>query len=247
MLSRKSLCLKLALVGLSACIPQSAPDEPAPVAATIDTVFVVDTVAVTTGDGGAAALRDEVAELEFQVLERNAHILDLEARLDEAMQEAVRSMARVQTATGRAEAASALAEAEIAIENLRNRPQSGSSIDLKNAETMLTQSTDAFNGGNFGGAAYLSAEATKQARLGASRFDRSRQPDEELFLRPVQLTATTRSNVRAGPGTGHPILFTVDGGSELIGHAHQGRWIRISNSEGEEGWIFQPLVRGREN
>src|SRR2546425_8259366 len=46
---------------------------------------------------------------------------DLQARLDEARQEVVRALAKLQTVASRAEAASAMAEAEIAVQSLRFR------------------------------------------------------------------------------------------------------------------------------
>src|SRR2546422_9689182 len=63
--------------------------------------------------------RSRVARLGLLVAERDAQVEDLQARLDEARQEVVRALAKLQTVASRAEAASAIAEAEIAVQALR--------------------------------------------------------------------------------------------------------------------------------
>src|SRR5207249_2115448 len=66
-----------------------------------------------------SVLERRVARLELLVAERDAQVEDLQARLDEARQEVVRALAKLQTVASRAEAASAIAEAEIAVQALR--------------------------------------------------------------------------------------------------------------------------------
>jgi SH3-like domain-containing protein len=54
-------------------------------------------------------------------------------------------------------------------------------------------------------------------------------------------------NVRNGPGTDHPILWQYKKGDglpvEIIAETKQ--WRRIRDSEGNEGWIYAPLLNGR--
>lgn len=47
-------------------------------------------------------------------------------------------------------------------------------------------------------------------------------------------------NVRAGPGTNYPILWVYKmRGYPVKAIAHFGGWYKISDVEGEEGWIYQ--------
>src|SRR6267143_6021673 len=63
-----------------------------------------------------AELDQRVARLELRLLEREAQIDALQERLDDARQEVVRAMAKLQTLATRAGAASAMAEAEVALQ-----------------------------------------------------------------------------------------------------------------------------------
>ena len=86
-------------------------------------------------------LEQRVARLELLVAERDAQVEDLQARLDEARQEVVRALAKLQTVASRAEAASAIAEAEIAVQALRaaTGTQPGGGADVAQAGTLLQQ------------------------------------------------------------------------------------------------------------
>src|SRR2546426_5811834 len=90
---------------------------------------------------------------------------DLRARLDDARQEVVRALAKLQTVASRAEAASAMAEAEIALQALRaatGGPPGGSS-DVAQAGTLVQQASGEFAKQNYGGALYLANQAKSVA------------------------------------------------------------------------------------
>ena len=53
-------------------------------------------------------------------------------------------------------------------------------------------------------------------------------------------------NVRAGPGTGYPILWVYKlRGYPVKAIAHFGGWYKITDVEGEEGWIYQNFFTPR--
>ena len=49
-------------------------------------------------------------------------------------------------------------------------------------------------------------------------------------------------NLRAGSGTTHEILFQLPQGYPLKVLATQGKWKKVSDYEGDKGWIFSSLV-----
>src|SRR5882672_6937621 len=65
-----------------------------------------------------AELERRAAQLELQLMERDSVIDGLNARLDEALQEVVGAMGKLQSLTSRAEAASAMAEADVALQSI---------------------------------------------------------------------------------------------------------------------------------
>ena len=231
------------LLGACAKSATTAASAPAPVA---DTVYVTmaDTVRVE-------APRDTVHErlagrLQMELLEREAEVADLRQKLDEAIREVVRTMARLQTAPTRAEAASAMAEAELAYQALRKRP--GTGMVALEAKRLLDQSSGEFARSNYAGAIYLAGQAKNVARATASlgnAADGSPVAGEVPFATPISLTVTARANVREGPGTRFPVRLTLERGAVIRGISYAGDWIRVANQDGTGGWILGALLEGQ--
>jgi uncharacterized protein YgiM (DUF1202 family) len=204
----------------------------------------VDTV-YRTVSARDPALEQRVARLELRVLEKAAEVEQLQARLDEARREVVRSMAKLQTIASRAEAASGMAEAELAMQTLKNAaPQSP---ELSQARSLLQQSNDEFGKENYGGALYLATQAKSvivggQNRVASTPERGSLRAGEILFALPLKLETQGKSNVREGPGTTFRILFTLETGSAVIAHAYADQWVRISDEGGRTGWVFYNLI-----
>ena len=59
---------------------------------------------------------------------------------------------------------------------------------------------------------------------------------------PTVITKNDTCNIRSGPGTSHPILFTVEKGIPFKVLKREGSWIRIEHSDGDQGWIHKALV-----
>ena len=189
-------------------------------------------------------LERQVARLEVQLMERDALIETLNARLDQALQEVVGTMRKLRSLATRAEAASAMAEADVALQSLRRSGRD--SPELKQASRLMQQSSDEFRRGNFGGALYLAVQARATARLhrlgtGVGKL----RPGEVAFAVPVKLRANARANVRGGPGMNFPVSFSTDSGGALSGVSYLREWIRVTNDAGQEGWIFGSLVSRR--
>lgn len=172
---------------------------------------------------------------------------DLQARLDEARRDVVRTMAKLQTVATRAEAASAMAEAELAVQSLKNAP-GAPTPEAGQAAQLLQQSTAEFNRQNFGGALYLANQSKDVAAAGKGRLDvgdRTARQGEVMFAVPVSLVTTSRGNVREGPGTRFAVRFTIENGAALTAYSYLDDWVRVRDESGRAGWVFQGLVSRR--
>jgi hypothetical protein len=189
-----------------------------------------------------------IARLELSLMDKEAQVDDLQARLDAAREEVVRAMAKLQTLATRAEAASGIAEAELALQPLKvAAPQS--SPEAAQARRLLKDSSDEFGKENYGGALYLANQAKTMAAAGRGRLAGGERmperPGETAFGLPIPLKAVSGGNVREGPGLGARVLFSVQPGDSLTGYSYVDEWIRISDGEGRGGWIFRNLVERR--
>lgn len=189
------------------------------------------------------------ARLELRLLEKDAQLEELQARLDEARREVVRSMAKLQTLATRAEAASGMAEAELALQSLRSTAGQQGTLEISQSARLLEMSTGEFNRENYGGALYLANQAKSVAGSGRGRLlgvDRgSLRAGEVLFALPLRLQAAGRSNVRDGPGPGFRVVFTVTIGMPITGHSYLADWVRISDDSSRSGWIHQSRIDRR--
>lgn len=204
----------------------------------------------TATESVSSSSRDEqmemrVARLDLKLLEKEALVEDLQTRLDDAQAEVVRAMAKLRSAASRAEAASGMAEAEVALQSLRSSAGSQAS-ETAQVSQLLRRSAEEFDKQNYGGALYLADQAKALAvsyRGRAAEVSRGgTRPGETRFALPIRIKATTRGNVREGPGTNFDVAFAVDGGSPLTGLSYTDDWVRVVDDRGRAGWIYLTLV-----
>jgi hypothetical protein len=190
----------------------------------------------------------KIARLELALMEKSAQVEDLQASLDQAREEVVRAMAKLQTLASRAEAASGMAEAEVALQPLRSRAGS-SAPEAAQATKLLREASIEFTHENYGGALYLANQAKGLAAAGtgrlSSREHSADRPGEMSFALPIPLKAVGSGNVRQAPGTNAPVAFAVEGGDSLIGYSYLEDWVRISDDLGRGGWIYRKLISRR--
>lgn len=232
---------------LAGCAGHAQPDPvPVPDSAPAPEIrVVVETVMVRDRD-----LEQKVSRLELRVLERDAQVEDLQARLDEARREVVRSMAKVQTLATRAEAASGMAEAEIALRTLRRSAGGQTAPEVARAAKLLDDATKEFNIQNYGGALWLANQAKSTAGVGRSRFagadPAAARPGEVMFAVPLRLQTVNRSKMREGPGTSYRVVATLEPGISLVGLSNVDQWVRVQDDSGRTGWVFWNLVQKRQ-
>lgn len=56
------------------------------------------------------------------------------------------------------------------------------------------------------------------------------------------VTKNEPCNIRSGPGTNFPILFSVEKGVPFKVLEHKDVWIQIEHADGDKGWIHKALV-----
>jgi len=59
---------------------------------------------------------------------------------------------------------------------------------------------------------------------------------------PALITVKEKCNVRSGPGTNHPVVFSVGSGIPFKILGKKGNWIRIKHADGDTGWIHNSLI-----
>jgi len=195
-------------------------------------------------------LEQRVGRLELRLLEKEAQVEELQARLDDARREVVRAMAKLQSLATRAEAASGMAEAEIALQTLRTSGNPQGVPELGQAAQLLQLATAEFDKQNYGGALYLGNQAKDAAAAGQGRVASvergSLRQGEVPFALPLRLQTMGRANVRSGPGSGFEVAFTLDGGAPLTGFSYVDQWVRVTDDSGRAGWVYQTLVGRRQ-
>lgn len=198
-------------------------------------------------------LEQRVDRLELRLLEREAQVEELQARLNDARREVVRAMAKLQSLATRAEAASGMAEAEIALETIRTANGGGTGGGghsvFNQASELLQLATTEFDRQNYAGALYLATQAKNAARAGQGRLgsgDRGTlRAGEVAFALPLRVATTGRANLRAGPGGTHRILYTLDAGAPLVAYSYVEQWVRVTDEGDRPGWIHQGLIGRR--
>ena len=239
----RSVLFFVAVVASAACASKPAPaadPAPAPPQTAPTTRVVRETVTVKDPE-----LERRLSRAELRVMEKDAQVAELQTRLEDARDEVVRTMAKLQTLASRAEAASAMAEADVALQSLRNADGARQLPELAQVTRFVQQSTAEFNKQNYGGALYLADQAKTAAAAARARLAggaRNLRQGETQFAVPVRFKVASRGNVREGPGTSFAVVFAVEAGNQLTGFSHADEWVRVTDDAGKSGWIFRPLL-----
>ena len=59
---------------------------------------------------------------------------------------------------------------------------------------------------------------------------------------PSVISVKENCNIRKGPGTDYPIVFTVERGVPFKVLSKKGKWIHVEHVDGDQGWIYSSLV-----
>jgi hypothetical protein len=196
-------------------------------------------------------LEEQLVRARMSLLEKDAQVKLLTQKLDAAILEVVRSLAKLRSLESRAEAASNLAETEIALKVVeRDSAGRAKPADAVQAEKLLVVAGQEFQKENYGGALYLTAQAKSLLKSGAAvrgsgGENLPRVEGEIPFSLPLPLRVLSRGSVREGPGTNFKVSFPVAEGAAVTGHSYKGMWVRVRNDEGRLGWILYTQVGQR--
>jgi SH3 domain-containing protein len=188
--------------------------------------------------------------MHLQALEKDAEIRALNQKLEAAILEVVRAMAKLRGLSGRAEAASNLAETEIALKSLPAdvvlRPKE---TDLIQAQQLLRMATEEFKKQNYDGTVYLTSQVKMLIKPRNDRLvkgaDVARTDGEHALSPMLALRASNKSNVREGPGPSFKVLFVVERGTPLSAVSYTGVWVRVKMDDGRAGWVHYSLIDQR--
>ena len=195
-------------------------------------------------------LDEKLARMHLQALEKDAEIRALNQKLEAAILEVVRAMAKLRGLSGRAEAASNLAETEIALKSipaeLALRPKE---TDLSQAQQLLRMATEEFKKQNYDGTVYLTSQVKMLIKPRNDRLVKGAdvaKTDGERALSPMlALRAANKSNVREAPGPASKVLFVVNRGTPLSAVSYNGVWVRVKTDDGRAGWVHYSLIDQR--
>jgi hypothetical protein len=195
-------------------------------------------------------LEERAARQHLQLLEKDAEIKGLNQKLEAAILEVVRAMAKLRGLSGRAEAASNLAETEIALKSLPTEPAlRPKDTDLQQAQQLLKLATEEFRKQNYDGTVYLATQVKMLIRPRSERpvrgAEASRTEGEQPLSPELALRAANKTNVREGPGPTFKVLFVVDRGTALNAVSYSGVWVRVKTDDGRGGWVHHTLVDQR--
>jgi hypothetical protein len=187
-------------------------------------------------------LEERAARQHLQLLEKDAEIKGLNQKLEAAILEVVRAMAKLRGLSGRAEAASNLAETEIALKSLPTEPAlRPKDTDLQQAQQLLKLATE--------GTVYLATQVKMLIRPRSERpvrgAEAGRTEGEQPLSPELALRAANKTNVREGPGPAFKVLFVVDRGTALNAVSYSGVWVRVKTDDGRGGWVHHTLVDQR--
>jgi hypothetical protein len=194
-------------------------------------------------------LEEKLARQQLLLFEREAEIKALNQKLEAAILEVVRAMAKLRGLSGRAEAASNLAETEIALKAVSGDPGRPKDADLAQAQQLFAMATEEFKKQNYDGTVYLTSQVKMLIRPHGDRIAKPgevRKADGELALASsLAVRASGRSNVREGPGPAFKVLFVIDKGTPLSALSYTGVWVRVKTDDGRAGWMHYTMLDPR--
>ena len=189
----------------------------------------------------------EVARLQLKLLEKQAEINQLVLSLQYAIQEVVRTKAKLRSHSSKAETVANLAEVKMALKSVEAGPMNEQQRRVVHqAGQMILMSNEALEAGNIDGASYLSNRAHQLIRpISVQQRDQKRSEKsgaEVVFVTPLKVNVLKRCNVRKGPGLGEDVLFKLDSGTSVKALAYAENWVQIEDENKGRGWVYFQLL-----
>jgi len=201
------------------------------------------------GAAGSSEFDAKSARLQALLSERDAQIQTLHRKLDDTIQETVRTKSKLRSQDSKAEAASELAEGEGALKELKGSAAGlDRHPDFDQAATLVTMSAAELKKENYSGSLYLTAQAKAIVKdLQEKSQDRERQSlleGETLFALPLSVKLAVSGKARQEPAAESAVAWSVERGESLVAVSHKGPWLRARGEGDRRGWIFYNLLAG---
>ena len=188
-----------------------------------------------------------LARLQAMLSDMDVRVRTTEKKLDDTIQETVRTKAKLRSQENKAEAASNLAEEEGALKTLKG---TGAGVEkhpeFARAAALAATSADALKKENYSGSLYVANQVKAMVKELSERSQaRAAVPDlegETPFARPLTLKIAVAGKIREQPSHDSAVAWSVDRGASVLGHAHKGLWIRVQGEGQRWGWLFYDLL-----
>ncbi len=206
--------------------------------------------AAPTGKPAATSeFETRLAKLQALLDEKDAQLQNLSKKLDEAIQETVRSKARLRSQENKADAASSLAEAEVALKTLHGASaEAEKRPELVQANTLMAMGADELKKENYSGSLYLSSQVKALVKdvqeKTQGREQLSLTDGETLFALPLSLKSLAGGKVREQPAADATVAWSVERGAPLTAYSSKGLWVHVKGEGERWGWVFYNLIVG---
>lgn len=189
----------------------------------------------------------KLARLQALLSEKDAQIQTLHRKLDDTIQEAVRTKSKLRSQENKADAVSGLAEAETAMKTFKeSMPGADMRAELTEANSLMKMGADELKKENYSGTLYVTNQVKailKDVQENAQGRNTMTPVDGEvLFALPLPLKIAASGKVREHPAADSAVAWSVERGASPVALSHKGPWIRVKGDGDRSGWIFYNLV-----
>lgn len=200
--------------------------------------------------GGAPASAEfdaKIARLQVLLAAKDAQIEKLHRKLDDTIQEAVRTKSKLRSQENKAEAASNLAEAETAVKLLHGSvPGADRQAGSVQVDSLMKIGAAEFKKENYSGSLYATNQVkaiVKDLNEHAQEIDKVTPVEGEVrFALPLALKIAASGKARQQPAADSAVAWSVERGASPTAVSYKGPWIRVKGEGDRWGWIFYNLV-----
>lgn len=189
----------------------------------------------------------KLARLEALLSEKDAQIQKLHRKLDDTIQETVRTKSKLRSQENKADAVSSFAEAETAMKTFKeSRPGADKWSEITQANALMQMGADELTKENYSGTLYVTNQVKavlKDVQENAQGRDTMTPLDGEvLFALPLPLKIAASGKAREHPAADSAVAWSVERGTSPVALSYKGPWIRVKGEGGRLGWIFYNLI-----
>jgi hypothetical protein len=185
--------------------------------------------------------------LQMKLIEKHAEMNRLSSMQQPGVgREVGRNTVKIRVPANKAEAVAFLAEVATDVDSAREvAGSSDQQKSLTKADQFMAESKVELERGNFDRACVLVGQALDLIQTMQLQTIPAGNPPKSYFtafLTPLSMQVSRRSNIRKHPDIHAQILDILDLGTQVKATGYQGRWVRVTFSEQQIGWIHYSLL-----